>query len=454
MRASTIAVLLCGIGGFSSSSFAADGDLDPSFGSGGFTFTGETGTSFQLPPKPVVLPDGRILSCSAIASGSASGTDFFVSRFLPDGTLDPAFNFNGKVSVDFNSQDDFCNTVLVQPDGKILLIGSSGTANSDMAVARLNPDGTLDATFGAGTGRATIAFDRGGTNSDIGAHAALQADNKIVMVGWAIGAADCDFAIVRLMPDGTRDTTFGTAGRVAINFNFAGSTNNIDQADNVAIDDQGRIIVGGVADTGANSFDFAVLRLLPNGTLDANFNADGLATVGFNLGSSFADLAYRMILQRDGKILMSGGADAGTSTSNTDMAFARLLPNGSLDTSFGVAGKTTVPFDLTANSSDVATDIAVESNGSIVAVGLASTDAAGGGDAAVLRLTPSGMLDQSFGVFGKRTFNFGNATALFTGVALQGSQIIATGEAGASVSAADNVVARLSVDSIFANGFE
>jgi uncharacterized delta-60 repeat protein len=451
MRVSSIVAAVV-VGALASSvAWAVDGDLDPSFGTnGGYTYLGESGIAFQLPMRSAVLADGRILTCGGVAT-SSSGDDFLVALLTADGELDTSFNFNGKATVDFGGNNDICNTVVVQSDGKILLIGSgasTGTSGSDFALARLNADGTLDTTFGAGSGRATVGFDLGGMNTDYGAHAVLQPDNKIVVAGIAEAATGYDFAITRLMQDGSRDTSFGVAGRVTVDFNT--DPGSLDQADSVALDDQGRIVVGGIAYVNGGS-DFAFVRLLPNGTLDANFNGDGKATIPFDLGNTNGDISYRTIVTYDQKIVMVGGADTGTSSTNNDFAIARVLPNGSLDMTFGVGGKTVIPFDITANGNDVATDIVESANGSLIVVGAVAIDGSGNSAGGALRLTSNGALDDSFGVFGKETHLFGSPTFLLLSTVLQGTQVIATGINGPG---ADIAVARLSIDSIFANGFE
>jgi uncharacterized delta-60 repeat protein len=440
----------------SNAASAADGDPDPTFGTGGFQLAGVTAVRFELPGKPVVQPDGKILLCSVLDSAGPSGSDFFVMRFNADGSLDNGFNFDGKVTIDFDSRNDACNAVAVQADGKIIVIGSSADAlpNSDFAAARLGTDGTLDPTFGAGTGKTLVPFDLGDTNNDIGGAVAMQADGKIVIAGIIDTAANGDdFGVVRLLPDGTRDTTFNSTGRVDIGFDFAAATNKMDQADAVAIDDAGNILVSGIAQTDGAGFDFAVARLTPAGQLDTNFDADGRATLPFDLGNSNSEVAYAMILQRDGKIVMAGAADTGTSEQNNDVAIGRLLQDGSPDPQFGIGGKVVVPFDVITNGNDVATGVVEDSAGRIVLGGAVTIDDVFNFHPFALRLTRDGNLDESFGVFGKKVYDFGGTANLFLGIALQGTQIIAGGQVSTATEA-DNFVARLLVDQIFANGFE
>jgi uncharacterized delta-60 repeat protein len=437
---------------------AADGDLDPTFGTGGFVLTGLTAANFELPPKPIVQPDGKIVICSRIATSGASGDDFFVARFDPDGTPDTDFDFDGKVTIDFDSRDEGCNALALQPDGKIIAIGSSTESggSSDFAVARMMPDGSLDPTLGAGTGKVIVPFDTGGSNGDVAGTVALQPDDKILVAGWAEAATGTDMAIVRLMQDGSRDTTFNATGRVTIDFDIPGS-GSVDQADSLVIDESGRILVGGIAEATSNAFDFALARLLPNGQLDQGFDADGRATIAFDLGVTDSDVSYQTIRQRDGKLVMVGSADTGSGTENPDVAIARLLPDGSLDPDFGIGGEVVVPFDLVTNGNDTATGVVEDSAGRLVVAGGAIDSAANEASAVALRLLPDGTLDGSFGNFGKKIYDFGGSFALFTGVALQGTQIVGAGfvRSGSGPGAvSDDFVARIQVDLIFADGFE
>ncbi|MEO5558683.1 MAG: hypothetical protein ABIO49_02930 [Dokdonella sp.] len=445
---------------------AANGDLDPTFGSGGIAMTGVSDAAFALGVPPVVQSDGKILLCAGRSSNGASGSDFFVARFNANGTLDASFSFDGKVTIDFDggSGSDQCNAVAVQSDGKIVVAGTTtnGANNSDSGIARLNADGTLDPTFGAGTGKTTVAFDLGGTNADTGAGLAIQPDGKIVVVGWANTASHGDdFAVVRLLSDGTRDSAFNLTGRVSVGFNLPGSASMSDQADSVAIDSAGRVLIGGIAQNSGNASndDFAVVRLLPNGQLDADFDADGRATLAFDLGLTGNDIAYRMILQRDGKIVLAGSADSSSSvTANDDVAIGRLLPDGSPDASFGIGGKTVVPFDLLANGSDIAFGVLEQGNGKLVLAGATQYDAASHFRGAIARLNPDGSLDNQFGVLGKKVLDFGftnPSNQLMLGVALQGTQIIASGLIVVpGTGAQDNIVVRLQNDLIFADGYE
>ncbi len=454
-RTRLMARLLVAAATLSGAAHATDGTLDPEFGVGGIALAGLSGVSSDGPPHPLVQPDGKILYCSPLSSGGTSGDDFVVLRFNADGTPDTSFSFDGQVTVDFGGGNDACNALALQPDGKIVAVGS--TVNSgvdyDFAVARLDADGTLDATFGGGTGKSVIAFDLADLDDDRAHAVALQPDGRIVVAGYALAGAngDYDFAVVRLSPDGTRDTTFNGNGRVTIPFDLPQATHRMDVAAAVVVDDEGRIVLGGSAEANGNASDFAVARLLPDGTLDDEFDADGRRTIAFDLGASTDDIAYQAILQRDGRIVLAGGADAGSGATNVDMALVRLLPDGSSDPSFGVGGKVVVPFDVGGLGYDYAFGLVEDTASRLVVAGASSISASNYG-ASVLRLRADGTVDASFGTFGKVIVSASGVTMAAYGVALQGTQIIIAGQHVAGTF--DDFVARLDVDLLFADGFE
>ena len=454
---------------------AADGSLDLSFGtSNGLGRAGITDAAGTGALGPVIQPDGKILICDTRTTNGQSGYDFFVARYNSNGTLDSTFSFDGKTTIDFDggAGKDECTGIALQSDGKIVVVGitSGSDKNENFAIARLNSDGTLDTTsFGAGTGKVIVPFDIGGDNNDDAKAVAIQSDGKIVVAGTVETAANNnDFGIVRLNADGSRDGSFNLTGKVTVGFDFAGSDFD-DTVSAVAIDASGNIVVAGNASRGPSaptSNDFAVVRLLPNGQLDSNFDADGRATVGFDLGGNTGsndDQLAGLTILRDGNIVLFGQADTSTtSTPNYDMAVARLFPDGSLDLSFGLGGKAVVAFDLTTNGFDNALAAVEQENGKLVLVGDALYSPTPYGlKAAALRFNRDGSLDAQFGSSGKEVFDFSlsnPSSQVFSGVALQGTQIIVSGgdvlNRSTTPPQVESFVARLGVDLIFANGFE
>jgi uncharacterized delta-60 repeat protein len=453
MRDGFTAALLCAM---LSSAYAADGELDPTFGTSGVAHSGIDDATAGA--TVVVQPDGRILTCGERGFLTDPRYDFFISRFLANGTLDTSFGEAGHVTVDFDFALDYCAAIKVQPDGRIVAAGSRlvmdgfGGGVSSMAVLRLDANGNLDPTFGGGTGKQTIVFD---TGSSAGTSLAIQHDGKLLIAGEANVSRSpfkTDFAVVRLLPDGSLDAGFGVAGKVTAGF---GEDSTYDRASSIALDDQDRILLGG----GANLISFSqmgVMRLLPDGQLDTTFGIGGqvLATTD---GVAAAD-ANRMIVQHDGAIVLSGqrGIISG-SAPQTDIAVVRLLSNGTLDTTFSGDGLALVLVDLGSNGNVLASayDVVEQPDHRLVLAGIARTD----DDywkAVAVRLDSSGAPDPSFGNGGTAIFAFSDAQ-LFGGVGLSDGRVVAVGSAivyGPAGTTADTVVVRLRADALFANSFD
>jgi uncharacterized delta-60 repeat protein len=446
--------------------FADDSDLDPGFGTGGIALGGISDASGGVAAcRPVRQPDGKILVCGTRSDNGGTGSDFFVARFTPDGQLDTSFSFDGRVTIDFDggTGSDQAASLALQSDGRIVVVGSTyDGSQTDIAVARLAGDGTLDTTFGAGTGKKIIPFGINSAAADV----AIQPDNGRIVIAASVddGGSDSDFAVVRLLSDGSPDASFNLTGKVTFGFDLPTGT-GYDRATQLAIDPEGRILVAGIAHKGPlpNDTDFAIARLLPDGQLDANFDADGRATIAFDTGQSGADACFGMALQGDGRIVLSGIVDTSPSaTPNQDVGVARLLADGSPDAGFGVGGKTVLTYDLVPDALDYGLSVAVQPDGRIVIAGAAQYTPPPSQNlyGAVSRLLDDGSLDESFGTLGRRTYDFGitsPSTQAFLGVALSGSDILLSGIAfveGAGPTPIDVFVARLRNDVIFSDGFE
>jgi len=226
--------------------------------------------------------------------------------------------------------------------------------------------GDLDPTFG-GTGKVITPFD----GFALGLSVAVQADGNLVVAGYAFNGSDYDFALVRYNTDGSLDTSFNGTGKVTP---AIGSGNDVGHC--VAVQSDGKIVAAGTA-----SGNFALVRYNANGSLDTTFNGTGITTTDFG----GADGAHGVKFQNDGKIVAAGQA-----FSNGDFALARYNTDGSVDTSFGSAGKVTTDFD---GGGDVGFGMALQSDGKIVVAGYATI--AGTAEFAVARYeagAPTGRL--------------------------------------------------------------
>jgi uncharacterized delta-60 repeat protein len=207
------------------------------------------------------------------------------------GDLDPAFGASGVATIQFPPPPFFAFEtpdalgMALQPNGQAVIVGSvpsqstTGTGGLDWGVTRLLFGGQPDPTFG-GLGLLEIRFDLGFTNDDVPYAVAVQDDGKIVIAGYATTTATGkDFAVARLNPDGSPDTTFGGTGFVLVPFTSGTSTLVDDVAYAVAIQDDGKIVLGG-----SSRQDFAAARLNAEGTLVTSFAGKGQTTVVFCSG--------------------------------------------------------------------------------------------------------------------------------------------------------------------------
>jgi uncharacterized delta-60 repeat protein len=278
-------------------------------------------------------------------------------------------------------------------------------------------DGNLDISYGS-FGMSFLPFPgnvpiAGGAITE----PTLQPDGKLLLVSSKPQepALRTDFGVIRLLTDGTIDTSFGTNGAAIASFDRSGSSDN-DNASGMALQPaDGKILVSGsIAGDASTGQDMAVVRFTSSGLLDVSFGTNGKAIVPFNLGNcptvanACDDLAYRVDLQADGKILLVGLAASSqtATTSSNAMAIARLTTSGIRDSTFGGDGRVTLNF----GSGDTALGFRARqlADGQhILAVGAANTTPGGTNlDFALARLDEHGNLDPSFGVGGQVTYGF------------------------------------------------
>jgi uncharacterized delta-60 repeat protein len=254
--------------------------------------------------------DGKIVVAGA--AGGQVGRLFVVARYDVDGSLDTTFGGDGIVTTNITPRADHADAVAVQPDGRILVAGTANwfCCDSEFAVVRYNPDGLLDSTFG-GDGRVLTDLVSGRNGHDEAGAVALAAGGKIVVAGMAGDQGSRGggrVAVVRYESDGTRDSSFSGNGKAFANF-----TRGMDWADSLAIEPNGKIVTGGVANffnSGANASRdsmFALARFEANGELDRRFARGGKAMTNFTPGR---DWAAEIALQPDAKIVAAGSADS------------------------------------------------------------------------------------------------------------------------------------------------
>ncbi|HET6867778.1 MAG TPA: PASTA domain-containing protein [Solirubrobacteraceae bacterium] len=335
---------------FALTRYNPDGSLDTSFnGTGKVTTAVGPGFALDYANALALQPDGKLVAAGSSNNGSKN--DFAVARYNPDGSPDTSFHGTGKVTTAIGPADNEAYAVAVQPDGKVLVAGkSSNGSNYDFALARYNPDGSPDTSFN-GTGKVTTAI---GPDDDIAAAIAVQPDGKLVLAGHSYTGSQDVFALVRYNPDGSLDTSFHGSGKVTTAIGTAQ-----DDASSLALQPDGRLLAAGASYTGS-SYDFALVRYNPDGSLDTSFNGTGKVTTAIGPDN---DVAEALALQPDGKPVAAGYSWNG---SDELVALARYDPDGSLDPAFGSGGKVTTAI---GSSRDEARALALQPDGKLVAAG-------------------------------------------------------------------------------------
>ena len=340
-----------------------------------------------------VQPDGKVVVAGYSHNGS--NYDLAVWRYNDDGSLDTTFNGTGYLTRDSDAggnHHDFGNGVAIQADGKIVIAGESRSASNlqDMAVWRFNSDGSLDTTFN-GTGYVTRDNDAGGNGSDVGNAMVIQNDGKIVIAGASGNSSGkLELAVWRLNSDGSMDTSFDSDGVVL--HTGVGGPSQSDQAWEVKVKADGKVVVVGQSTTAALNTDMAVWSFNSDGSSDNTFDTDGYATHNGAAGGDAIDSGNDVAIQTDGKIVISGSSNNG---SNSDFALWRYNTNGSLDTTFDGDGYTSHGGAAGGVGTDISEGVAIQSDGKIVATGY-GTNASGADDAIIWRYNSNGSLDTSF----------------------------------------------------------
>jgi len=293
---------------FALARYLPDGRLDRSFGDSGIVVTDVSPGASDVLHALVLQPDGRIVVAGDTPTGGLGDTKFVLARYQPDGRLDPTFGQAGIVTTDLSDGIDTARGLVLQPDGRLVVVGDGRTGSYPVAVRYL-PDGSLDPTFGR-AGTVTIAGPMTGATA-----AALQSDGRIVVAGSANSMKPA-LAVGRLLGDGSPDTTFGDRGQVVTAVGWQANANA------VVVQSNGRIAAAGAADIGyeRGQFAFLVARYEPDGAPDGSFGRNGVATTDFTTGT---DEATTVVIDASGH-LVAGGVSGFTPPGRADFAVVGL----------------------------------------------------------------------------------------------------------------------------------
>ncbi|MFO1002834.1 MAG: hypothetical protein U0936_21090 [Planctomycetaceae bacterium] len=399
---------------FALARFTSAGQSDPSFSSDGITWT-QFGSSVDEAAASAQQADGKL-----VVVGRSQG-NFSVARYLANGSPDLSFSTDGRTTISFGPgyAESGAADVVIQSDGKILIVGSATriinqNGYSDIALVRLNADGSLDSTFSSD---GLVTTDLGGYAG--GRTVALQADGRIVVGGFGGGGF---FTLVRYRTDGSLDTTFRGTGY----FTTFVASNSSSSVTSLAIQSDGKILAAGNVQSSTNSryrSTYTVIRFNANGTFDPTFGVSGRVIEAY----SPLRVANDMELLADGSILIAGSAEEYDSRGrNSSMAVAKYDKNGA-PTEFG-----TVVHSIEQNyASDPlqkyiavadAKSLLVQPNGKIVVGGESE------GRFLMWRLNADGTSDTSFGGDGRVSTEFLTGTGTLVDVLRQSSgRLIAVG---------------------------
>lgn len=387
---------------FSLIRLSSNGSLDLTFahnGKAGAMFFGSAINSWL---GMAVQSDEKILAVNGFFDGRT--IEMLMARYNPDGTPDTAFGVNGYSSNKVDDAGGYLRTVQVQADGKILACGDIAPTPSKPAkvlLARFNSDGSLDTTF------SNIGYAKLDTSKWVPKAApacrriAVQSNGKIVLALQDFGPALVGM-VARFKPDGSLDTGFANNGV----FVYPNNTTNLarSSANGIAILSTGKILVGGRYSERApgaitRTYSFLAFRLTATGTLDTTFNGNGSVITAMEAGAYGRDLA---LLAGDKFII--GGFDT------LGFEAVRYNADGSLDSSFGTAGRFTGPVPGNSNSVASDWDFAVAGNGKLTFIGQQDQyDASGNAlntDMLWLRATSAGAIDTSFTANGVKQLSF------------------------------------------------
>lgn len=337
---------------------------------------------------------------SALAPRSAPRTrpatrrlavELLEDRLTPStgGLLDPTFGSGGQVMTSFSNNYDAAYATIAQPDGKVLVAGSTTASGSktgsDFLVARYNINGTLDSTFGS-SGYTTTDFGSNETADAIALQRQADGSNKILVAGLTTttkkGSTYDLFAVARYNANGTLDTTFGTRGKVTIDLGNSSSPSAM------AVDGSGRIVVVGIS-----GGDAALVRYTANGTLDTTFGSGGKLITNIRV-FVYASHSVGIALQPDGRIVL-GSTTLDPATSTGEFLTARFNANGSADSTFGSGGVVTTHL----GSWDEFGGVTMQGDGKIV-VGGSESQGTSPFALYLLRYNGDGSLDANFGMGG------------------------------------------------------
>jgi uncharacterized delta-60 repeat protein len=352
--------------------------LDKTFGVSG-KVDSDFSAGYDVINDLILQPDGKIIAVGA--TGTPNNPRFLAVRYNTNGSLDPSFKI-GK-GIDF-TKGAVPYSAFLDSAGRIVI---AGAADGAMAIARLKNDGTLDESFG----------DKGKVSANVGTRssafcAALGSDDAVVVGGFSLNGETEEMALTKYNKDGVAQTDFkGPEKSGEGKFSFAVGSGN-SRIYSVKTKNE-NVIAAGTAYDGTH-YSFALIKLKADGELDPAFGTGGHVLI--NASSAGDNVLKSVIWLDDGKILVAGISAVNTQSYN--VLIYRLNEDGTLDGSFGAGGFTKLPWDITLYGGALVSGfvkMSLDKAGRIYVASEPTVDNHSG--FGVARLTVDGQLDSSYG---------------------------------------------------------
>ncbi|MFK7785555.1 MAG: fibronectin type III domain-containing protein [Crocinitomicaceae bacterium] len=359
----------------------------------------------------------------------------------PAGSLDPTFGTGGKVVTSIENGSDQANGVALQADGKIVVAGfsTSSITGKNFTCIRYNVDGSIDNTFGV-SGSVTIDLQTG--SEDVANDLAIQADGRIILAGYSDDGSNKNAALVRLDVNGTLDNTFGTNGIVITDFD----NSQQDEIRVVKVNEiTGNIIVGGTSLISNAVARGIVARYLPNGSLDTNFDSNGIKILLVEANDNNRNISVEdLSVKSNGKISAVGWKLNLTTTLAYVYWIGRISSDGSMDLTFSTDG---VVSWNEGNGSSRAYGMVLTSNDDIVLAG--SRSFSGSHNFRKLTVSSSGTIPAT-----STSYSFsGNVDIAYCAAEDMNGKFVMAGSSGTSL-ANNFAVARTNANNSLDNSFD
>jgi uncharacterized delta-60 repeat protein len=355
-----------------------DGSQDMSFGTAGITWISYGDETYAYCMERQA--DGKLVVAGLVYT-NLPNSEFYISRFHPDGTPDLSFNSTGHFITAYSNNEENLSAMVMQPDGKFVLAGSTALGSFQLLFTRVNANGTLDVSFGTNGYTAIDASVQDEIINGLG----LMNDGTIIGVGYGYQVDPLwgeQVFMAKLNPNGTPVSGFGTNG-VMIPSVF----NDVSSANDVVVHNDSIFITGYMYDA-SNNWQLFISKLNPSGAAYTAFGNNGISFLSLNP----LNTGYDLLKTADNKLYVCGTTGLG-GTGNRDFLLARYLPDGDLDPDFNSTGYVITPIRA---DWDEANAVEIQPNGKIVLAGMTSGfSSSGNNDLAMTRylndFMPSGL---------------------------------------------------------------